>query len=78
MRAKGPGQSALLLLDVIGVLNALRVPYAIVGAMAASFYGVVRASLDADAVVSLRAGRVEQPGSAAFFPPRRWSTLRSR
>ena len=59
MRAKGPGQSALLLLDVIGVLNALRVPYAIVGAMAASFYGVVRASLDADAVVSLRAGRVD-------------------
>ncbi|MBI3318746.1 MAG: nucleotidyltransferase [Candidatus Omnitrophica bacterium] len=53
-RAKAPGQSALLLLDVIAVLNKHRVPYAVVGAFAASFYGVVRASMDADAVVSLR------------------------
>lgn len=57
MRAKGPGQSALLLLDVIGVLDRLHVPYAIIGAFAASFYGVVRASMDADAVVSLTPGK---------------------
>jgi len=54
MRAKGPGQSALLLLDVIDVLNLLHVSYAIVGAFAASFYGVVRASMDADAVISFQ------------------------
>jgi len=54
LRSKGPGQSALLLLDVIGALNRLHIPYAIVGAFAASFYGVVRASMDADAVISLQ------------------------
>ena len=53
-RAASPGQSALLLLDVVDILNALRVSYAIIGAFAASFYGVVRASLDADALISLR------------------------
>ena len=53
MKIRGPGQSSLLLLKVIKLLNKRRVPYAIVGAFAASFYGVVRASLDADAVISL-------------------------
>jgi predicted nucleotidyltransferase len=52
MRATGPGQSALLLLDVIAVLDKFQVDYAVVGAMAASFYGPVRASLDADAIIS--------------------------
>jgi hypothetical protein len=56
MRATQPGQSALLLLDVIAVLNALQVPYAIIGAFAASFYGVVRGSVDADAVISWSSG----------------------
>ena len=59
MRATRPGQSALLLLDVIDVLDRLRVPYAIIGAFAASFYGVVRASLDTDAVISLRRSPVD-------------------
>ncbi|HLD50563.1 MAG TPA: hypothetical protein VJC08_05125 [bacterium] len=54
MRAKAPGQSALLLLDVIDLLEKRHIPYAIIGAFAASFYGVVRASLDADAVISIR------------------------
>lgn len=57
MKAKGPGQSALLLLDVLEILNAMNIPYAIVGAFAASFYGVVRASLDADAIISVKAGK---------------------
>lgn len=52
MKATGPGQSALLLLDVVDVLNKLSVPYAIIGALAASFYGTVRASMDADAIIS--------------------------
>ena len=51
MRTSSPGQSALLLLDVIDVLNQRRIDYAIIGAFAASFYGIVRASLDADAVI---------------------------
>jgi hypothetical protein len=57
MRTTGPGQSALLLLDVIAVLNEVQVDYAVVGAMAASFYGPVRASLDADAVISFGRGQ---------------------
>lgn len=57
MRAKSSGQSAFLLLDVIGVLRRLRIPYAIIGAVAASFHGVVRASMDADALIALPPGR---------------------
>ncbi len=53
MRTTSPGQSALLLLDVIDILNERRILYAIIGAFAASFYGMVRASLDADAVISI-------------------------
>ena len=57
MKAKGSGESVLLLLDVIDVLNRLHVPYAIIGAFAASFYGVIRASVDADAMISLSSGQ---------------------
>ena len=53
MRSTGVGQSALLLLDAIAVFTSARVDYAVIGAMAASIYGVVRASIDADAVLSL-------------------------
>lgn len=53
MKINGPGESSLLLLRVIGSLNRLKVPYVVVGAFAASFYGQVRASLDADAVISI-------------------------
>ena len=55
MRPTSAGHSALLLLDVIQVLNERQIPYAIVGAFAASFYGMVRASLDADAIISIYA-----------------------
>ncbi len=53
MKANKPGQSTLLLLEVIKILEQFEIPYAIIGAFAASFYGVVRASLDADAVIYL-------------------------
>lgn len=59
MRAKGPGQSVLLLLDVLDVLNKFRIPYAIIGAFAASFYGTVRASMDADAIISLKQSQTD-------------------
>ena len=51
MRAKGPGESALLLLDVVDILSLEGIDYAVIGAMAASLHGVVRASVDADAVI---------------------------
>jgi predicted nucleotidyltransferase len=54
MRTDAPGQSALLMLDVAEMLAARGVRYAVVGAMAAAVHGVVRASLDAVAVVALQ------------------------
>jgi predicted nucleotidyltransferase len=53
VRPSGVGQSALLLLDAIEVLAREKIDYAVIGAMAASIHGVVRASLDADVVLSL-------------------------
>jgi hypothetical protein len=53
VRTTRAGQSALLLLDVVEVLVSQKVDYAVVGALAASIHGAVRASMDADAVVSL-------------------------
>ena len=44
-----------MLLDVVDILAKEKVPYAVVGAFAASFYGTVRASMDADAIISLAA-----------------------
>lgn len=42
MKAKGSGQSTLLLLGIIDILSKAKVTYAVVGAFAASFYGVIR------------------------------------
>ena len=52
MRTKASGESTLLLLDAVQVLRAENIDYAIVGAMAASVHGVIRASRDADALLS--------------------------
>jgi hypothetical protein len=52
MRARGPGESPKLLLDVVDVLAARSIDYAVIGALAASLHGAGRASLDADLVVS--------------------------
>ena len=62
MKIRGPGESPILLLKIIKLLNKLRIPYAIVGAFAASFYGLVRASLDADAIISIgrEKGKLDQ------------------
>jgi hypothetical protein len=53
VRTNQPGESALLLLDAVAVLSAEGIEYAVVGAMAGSVHGLVRASLDADAIMSL-------------------------
>jgi len=54
MRTSAPGQSALLMADVAELLSKQGVRYAVIGAMAAAVHGIVRASLDADAVVALQ------------------------
>jgi hypothetical protein len=58
MSATGPGQSLLLLLDVVALLDEQRIAYCVVGALAASVYGTVRATTDADALVSVSAARL--------------------
>jgi hypothetical protein len=51
VRAQRPGQSALLLVDAIEILIQEHVEYAVIGAIALAVHGVVRASMDADALL---------------------------
>ena len=70
MRTRRAGESALLLLDAIEVLTRESVGYAVIGAMAASVHGVLRASMDADAVLSITTqelGKLEDRFKAAGF-----------
>ena len=60
MRARGPGQSALLLLDVAASLADQEVEYAVIGAMAASVHGSIRATTDADALLSVSVPKLAQ------------------
>jgi hypothetical protein len=53
MRTRTGGESPLLLLDAIEVLRSRSIDYAVIGAMAAAAHGVVRASVDADVVLSM-------------------------
>lgn len=53
MRTTKAGESALLLLDVVDLLAQQSIEYAVVGALAASIHGAVRASMDADVVLSI-------------------------
>lgn len=73
MKISGPGESSLLLLKVIKRLDKLRIPYAIIGAFAASFYGLVRASLDADAVISVGEDREKLHRLVAALKKGGWS-----
>ena len=70
MRTSKSGQSALLLLDVVDLLATEQIDYAVIGALAASIHGAIRASMDADAVLSLglqEAGKLEHAFKAAQF-----------
>jgi predicted nucleotidyltransferase len=58
MRTNRGGQSALLLLDVVEILRREKVDYAIIGAFALSVLGVVRATMDADALLFTEPGRL--------------------
>lgn len=70
MRTQASGESTLLLLDAVQVLRAEKIDYAIVGALAASVHGVIRASRDADALLSVSTSALkglEQSYKAAGF-----------
>ena len=76
MRARRSGESALLLLDVVEILAGQGIQYAVIGALAASIHGAVRASMDADAVVSL--GLAEAKRLAQVFEAARFHTELTR
>ena len=63
MRTTRSGESALLLLDVIDLLASHKIEYAVIGALAASVHGAVRASMDADVVLSVRLPEAKDLGS---------------
>ncbi len=70
MKTTQSGESALLLLDVVNLLSEQGVQYAVIGALAASIHGAVRASMDADVVLSVgipQAKSLERSFSAAGF-----------
>ena len=60
MKARGSGQSALLLLDVAAVLTEQEIEYMVIGAMAAAVHGSIRATTDADALVSASKSKLLQ------------------
>lgn len=60
MKARGPGQSPLLLVDVAAILVKQGIDYAVVGAMAAAVHGSIRATTDADALVSVGVTKLKQ------------------
>jgi len=62
MRTTRSGESALLLLDVIDLLADQNIECAVVGALAASIHGAVRASMDADVVLSVGVPQAEGIG----------------
>lgn len=59
MRATRSGESVLLLLDVVDLLGSQHIPYAVIGALAASVHGAVRASMDADVLLSAGMPKLE-------------------
>lgn len=70
MRTTAPGQSILLMMDAITLLNREKIDYAVIGAMAGSVHGSIRASIDADAVISLsvqKSAELEEKFQAAGF-----------
>jgi hypothetical protein len=58
MRARSPGQSVLLLLDVAALLSKEEIEYSVIGALAASVHGPVRGTTDADVLVSVSAAKL--------------------
>jgi predicted nucleotidyltransferase len=60
MKARGPGQSAHLLIDVVAMLADHKIEYAVIGAMAAAVYGAIRATTDSDALLSVSEAKLAQ------------------
>lgn len=55
-----PGQSVRLLLAVVGLLEKKDIQYGVIGALAASVYGTIRATIDADVLVSVSRSKLRE------------------
>ena len=62
MKTTQAGQSALLLLDVVEILQSENIDCAVIGAFALSVLGVVRATTDVDALLFVTPRRLAQLG----------------
>jgi hypothetical protein len=58
VRTSTGGQSALLLLDVVEILRREQVDYTVIGAFALAVLGVIRATMDVDALLFTKPGRL--------------------
>ena len=56
MRVTGAGEPAHLLLDVLDLVNAFGIPYAVIGAFAVSYHGVPRSTRDGDSIIWMHDG----------------------
>lgn len=75
MKPDAPGQSAILLTEVVPKLNDLGLPYAVIGGLAASFHGTVRSSLDADVVISVDDRKAVLPGLIRELKEAGWDVV---
>ncbi len=57
-RARGPGESVLLLLQVVALLVKEKIEYAVIGAIAAAVHGAIRATTDADVLLAVAPARL--------------------
>jgi len=64
MDIDSPGHSTDLLFKLVCVLNERHIDYAVIGAMAVSVHGVVRASIDADALISIAFSELKSLGDS--------------
>jgi hypothetical protein len=64
VRTQRPGQSALLFIDVVELLNREQIDYLVIGAFALSVHGTVRASVDVDALLHLSYARIKKLSTA--------------
>lgn len=60
MRTQRPGQSALLFLDVVELLDREHIDYLLIGAFALSVHGTLRASTDVDALLNVPYARLKE------------------
>ena len=55
---QGPGESVLLLLQVVKLLEKEKIEYAVIGAIAAAVHGAIRATTDADVLLAITTSRL--------------------